>query len=73
VTGIPIGRRSSPEIAENRATSITAEVLASPVSEARITSAAAEVLATASSEARVSTIAVEALVSHRGGGAGVGR
>jgi hypothetical protein len=50
-------------MAENRVTSITAEVLATPVSEARVTSVAAEILATASSEARGSTIAVEALVS----------
>jgi hypothetical protein len=48
---------------ESRVMSITAEVLATPVSEARITSVAAEVLATASSQARVSSMAVEALVS----------
>jgi hypothetical protein len=50
-------------MAENRVTSITAEVLATPVSQARVSAAAAEVLATASSEARVSSIALEALVS----------
>ena len=50
-------------MAETRATSITAEVLATPISQARVSAAAAEVLATASSEARVSSIALEALVS----------
>ena len=50
-------------MAENRVTSIAAEVLATPVSQARATSIAAEILATASSKARVSSIALEALVS----------
>jgi hypothetical protein len=50
-------------MAENRVTSITAEVLASSVSQARVTSVAAEVLATASSKARISSISLEALVS----------
>jgi type III secretory pathway component EscV len=50
-------------MAETRVTSITAEVLATPVSQARVSAVAAEVLATASSEARVSLIAAEALVS----------
>ena len=50
-------------MAENRVTSIAAEVLATPVSQARVSAVAAEVLATASSEARVSSIAREALVS----------
>ena len=50
-------------MAENRVTSIAAEVLATPVSQARVSSVAAEVLATASSKARVSSIALEALVS----------
>ena len=50
-------------MAENRITSITAEVLATPVSQARVSAVAAEVLATASSEARISSIALEALVS----------
>ena len=50
-------------MAENRITSITAEVLATPVSHARVSAVAAEVLATGSSEARLSSIALEALVS----------
>ena len=50
-------------MAESRVTSITAEVLATPVSQARVSAVAAEVLATASSEARISSIALEALVS----------
>jgi hypothetical protein len=50
-------------MAANRLTSITAEVLAIPVSQARVTSIAAEVLTTASSEALISSIALEALVS----------
>ena len=50
-------------MAENRVTSIAAEVLAAPVSQARVSAVAAEVLATPSSEARVSSIALEALVS----------
>jgi hypothetical protein len=50
-------------MAENRVTSIAAEVLATPASQVRVSAAAAEVLATASSEARISSIALEALVS----------
>ena len=50
-------------MAENRVTSITAQVLATPVSQARVSAVAAEVLATASSEARISSITIEALVS----------
>jgi hypothetical protein len=50
-------------MAENRITSIAAEVLGTPVSQARVSAVAAEVLATASSEARISSIALEALVS----------
>jgi hypothetical protein len=50
-------------MAENRVTSVAAEILATTSSQARVTSIAIEVLATASSEARVSSIAVEALVS----------
>ena len=50
-------------MAENRITSITAEVLATPVSQARVSAVAAEVLATASSKARISSITLEALVS----------
>jgi hypothetical protein len=53
-------------MAENRVTSITAQVLATPVSQSRVSAVAAEVLATASSEARVSSIALEALVSVAG-------
>ena len=54
-------------MAENRITSISAEVLATPVSQARVSAVAAEVLATASSEARVGSIALEALVSNAEG------
>jgi len=50
-------------MAENRVTSITAEVLTTAASQARVSAVAAEILATASSEARVSSIALEALVS----------
>ena len=50
-------------MAASRVTSVTAEVLATPVSQARVSAAAAEVLAAPSSEARVSSIALEALVS----------
>jgi hypothetical protein len=50
-------------MAENRVTSITAEVLATPVSQARLSAVAAQVLLTGSSEARVSSFALEALVS----------
>ena len=50
-------------MAENRVTSIAAEVLATPVSQARATSIAAELLATVSSKARISSITLEALVS----------
>ena len=50
-------------MAASRVTSITAEVLAAPVSQARVSAVAAELLATASSEARVSSITLEALVS----------
>ena len=50
-------------MAENRLTSIAAEVLATPVSQVRVSAVAAEILATMSSEARVSSIALEALVS----------
>ena len=50
-------------MAENRVTSITAEVLATPLSQARVSSVAAEILATASSEARISSMSLEALVS----------
>ena len=50
-------------MAENRVTSITAEVLATAASQARVSSVAAEILATASSKARVSLLAAEALVS----------
>ena len=50
-------------MAANRLTSITAEVLATPVSQARATSIAAELLATVSSKARISSITLEALVS----------
>jgi hypothetical protein len=50
-------------MAETRVTSITAEVLATPVSQARVSAVAAELLATASSKARISSIALEALVS----------
>ena len=50
-------------MAENRVTSITAEVLATPVGQARVSAVAAEVLATPSSKARVSSTALEALVS----------
>jgi hypothetical protein len=51
-------------MAQNRVTSIAAEVLATPVNEARVSSVAAEVLATASSKARISSIALAALVSN---------
>ena len=50
-------------MAENRVTSIAAEVLATPVSQARATSIAAELLATVSGKARISSITLEALVS----------
>jgi hypothetical protein len=50
-------------MAETRVTSITAEVLATPVSQARVSAAAAEVLAAGSSKALISSIAAEALVS----------
>ena len=50
-------------MAASRITSITAEVLATPVSQARVSAVTAEVLAAGSSEARVSSIALEALVS----------
>ncbi len=50
-------------MAENRATSVTAEVLATPASRARVSAGDIEVLATPSSEARISSIAAEALVS----------
>jgi hypothetical protein len=50
-------------MAENRVTSITAQVLATSASQARVSAVAAEVLATASSKARVSSVALEALVS----------
>jgi len=49
-------------MAESRVTSITADVLATPISQARLTFVTAEILATASSNARVSAIALEALV-----------
>jgi hypothetical protein len=50
-------------MAENRVTSIAAEVLGTPVSQARVSAVPAEILATASSKARISSIALEALVS----------
>jgi len=50
-------------MAANRITSITAEVLATPVSQARASAIAAEVLTTPSSKARISSSAIEALVS----------
>jgi hypothetical protein len=50
-------------MAENRITSVTAEVLATPVSQVRVSVAAVEILATASSKARITSIALEALVS----------
>jgi len=50
-------------MAENRVTSIAAEVLAAPVSQAKVSAVAAEVLAAGVSEARISSIALEALVS----------
>ena len=50
-------------MAENRITSVTAEVLATPVTQTRVSGVAAEVLATPSSDARISSIAIEALVS----------
>jgi len=50
-------------MAGNRITSITAEVLATPVSQARVSAVTADVLAAGSSEARISSIAIEALVS----------
>ena len=53
----------SGRMAESRVTSITAGVLAPPVSQVRITSVPAEVLGTASSKVRVSSLAAEALVS----------
>ena len=50
-------------MAANRVTSVTAEVLATPVSQARVSVVTAEVLAARSSKARISSIALEALVS----------
>jgi hypothetical protein len=48
---------------ENRVTSVTAEVLATPTGQARVSAVSAEVLAAASSEARISSMSLEALVS----------
>jgi len=50
-------------MAASRITSVTAEVLATPVSQARVSAVAAEVLATPSSKTRISSISLEALVS----------
>lgn len=50
-------------MAESRVTSITAEVLATPVSEARVSFRRRQVLGIASSQVRVNSIALEALVS----------
>jgi hypothetical protein len=54
-------------MAASRVTSITAEVLATPVSQARVSAVTGEVLATVSSKARISSIALEALVSVAAG------
>jgi hypothetical protein len=50
-------------VAENRVTSVVAEVLANPGRQARVTSVAAEVLATSVSQARVTSVAAEVLAT----------
>jgi hypothetical protein len=51
------------EIAENRVTSVTAELLTTPASQARVSAVDVELLATPPSEARITSIVAEAPVS----------